>query len=117
MTLEGARMLAVVSSATHFTARMSKIVSIHRGILGFSAEAKIITRHFFPDRLACHAPPFPALGLRIVDPSLDAVEVLNVEAVGAMPRGLVIADFFAADHALECVVLDIFDELLTLRNF
>lgn len=117
MTPKRTRMLAVVSTAAHFTARMSQIVAIHGRILGLSAEAEVVTRHFFADRLTRDTPPLPRLGLRVVDPRFDAVEMLDVVAVGAVPGRVVIADLLAANHALEGIVLDVFDELVALRQF
>jgi hypothetical protein len=85
MTAECAGMLAVVGSAAHFPARMRQIVSIDRRIFGFPAEAEVVARHFLADGLTGDAAPLAALGLGVVDPSFDAVEVLDVEAVAAVP--------------------------------
>lgn len=43
--------------------------------------------------------------------------MLDVEAIRAAPDALMFLNLVATDHALEIVVLDVFNDLLALGNF
>lgn len=116
MAAQCARVWAVLGSTALIATAVGQIVATHHRILLLTAEAQIIERSFRPEKLASYASPLSALSLRVADPRLDAVQMLDMEAVRAAPRRLVVLDLVAAYHALQLVVLDVLDELLALRN-